>query len=215
MRSNVRFILTVLVLSGSILFVYRMGFLGSSAGPVNDRQFPSRIGNWTGVNVDYDPKALSELSPDKIVYKSYTNGNGLPSISLFIAYYNSMGKADLSHSPIVCFTGQGWRIEQITKRGIPLVLPDVPKISVNQMIQNKLDTTMITLFWYQSVKHAYANRGIQKLSLFAEKLLGRPDNNAFVRITCVVASGKSVEEMTSYLFAFVRDMYPELEKFFL
>ena len=116
------------------------------------------------------------MNPDKIVYKSY-HRDGRPPVTLFIGYYKTLEKADLSHSPIVCFAGQGWEIENTTKKEISIDLPDTPKIRVNQMTQKKLNATMVALYWYQSAYRASTNRGIQKLSLFLDKLWGKPDHN--------------------------------------
>lgn len=180
------------------------------------KEFPIRISNWTSIDVVYDKKLLiNVLSPDKILYKNYMNEDGKPPITLFMAYYQTLEKSDLSHSPIVCFTGQGWEIENTAEKEIPINLPNAVAIRVNQMVQKKYETTMITLFWYQSVNRAFANRGLQKLSLFSNKLLRKPDNNAFVRLTIIVPPGKSIEEMYPHLFGFVRDLYPELQRFFL
>ncbi len=74
------------------------------------------------------------LSPDKIIDRSYRNGNIDPPITLFIAYYRTLEKADLSHSPVVCFTGKGWNIEKIIEKEIPVNLLDVSKIKVNQIL---------------------------------------------------------------------------------
>ena len=154
------------------------------------------------------------MSTDQIIYKRY-HKNGHPPITLFIGYYDTLEKADSSDSPIVCFTGQGWEINDTSKVEIPIALHDASEIRVNQMIQTKLDTTMVALFWYQSSYNAFANRGFQKLSLFFDKLLGKSDNNAFIRLTIIVPPEMSVEETTPYLFSFIQYMYPELRRFFL
>jgi len=215
MKNQIRFIAASLILSMCVLFVYRDILLTSDVPHISKHRFPARIGNWTGHDVVYDKAMLlRELSPDKMIYKSYNDGHFGPAITLFMAYYNTLEKADLSHSPIICFTGQGWHIEKVTKKVIPIELPpNTHEITVNQMIQNKLDTTMITLFWYQTATHASANRGFQKLSLFFDKVSGKRDNNAFVRLSLILPSGKSVEQTSPYLLTFVRDLYPELKKF--
>lgn len=216
-KNHIRFILVVFVLSVCIIFVYRHIFTTPHEIYHSNKEFPNRILNWIANEVVYDKEVLSSLSPDKIIYKTYhrDENNEGPPITLFLAYYNTLEKADLSHSPIVCFTGQGWEIENTKKLEISLNQSKTQKIKVNAMIQKKLDTTMIVLFWYQSANHVFNNRGIQKISLFFDKLLGKSDSNAFVRVTVNVREGMSIEETTSYLFAFVRDLYPELRRFFL
>jgi len=176
------------------------------------KEFPSRISDWVSKDVHYDKKDLSVLEPDKTTYKTY-NRTGSNPVTLFMLHYNTLEKADLSHSPIVCFTGQGWEILESSQKTIPANLSGTKKIKVNQLIQKKMDTSIITLFWYQSAESAFSNRGIQKIFLFVNKLLGKPDSNSFVRITIKVPRGGSVENTLSDLFDFVQDFYPELRKF--
>jgi EpsI family protein len=215
MKNRIRFIAASLILSSCVLLVYTDILTTSDVPHISEHKFPARIGSWTGHDVAYDKAMLlRELSPDKIVYKSYDDGHFGTAITLFMAYYNTLEKADFSHSPIVCFTGQGWHIEKVTKKVILIELPNTHEITVNQMIQNRIDTRMITLFWYQTANHTLANRGIQKLSLFFDKMLGKQDNNAFVRLSLIVPYGKSVEETTPHLVRFVRDLYPDLIKLF-
>lgn len=214
MKKHLKFVLAILVLIGSVLFVYLNLYSAPDPKEVVVKEFPSHFKNWRAREIVYDKQVLSVLSPDLIVYKSYKSRDKLPPVQLFMSYYNNLGKADCSHSPIVCLSGQGWKIETITKMEIPIGLPKLSTIRVNQMILNKMDTTMIALFWFQSANNAYANRGIQKLSLFAGRLMGRRDNNAFVRVTTDVPRGKSVNEVMPHITAFVRDLYPVMERFF-
>jgi EpsI family protein len=199
----------------AVVFLYTHILAIPEATQRRDKEFPVRISDWTSVDVIYDEQLLNSLSPDRIIYKSYHDGHFGAAITLFMAYYNSPENVDRSHSPIVCFTGQGWHIDKVTKKVIPIKSSDAPEIAVNHMIQNKLDTTMITLFWHQTAERAFTNRGIQKLFLFFAKLLGKQDGSAFVRLTMIVPSNKSVEETTTHLFSFVGALYPELKKFFL
>ncbi len=213
MKPHIRFISGVFILSTAVVFLYAHIFAITEDSHRPDKEFPVCISDWVSRDVIYDEQDLSSLSPDQIIYKTYDNGHSGPPITLFIAYYNTLEKADLSHSPIVCFTGQGWHIEKVTKAVIPIHRPNTPEIRVNQMIQTKLDTTMITLFWHQSANRTFSNRGVQKLFLFVERLLGKKDDNAFVRLTLILPSNKSVEETTAYLFSFVRILYPEVKNF--
>ena len=182
---------------------------GQAAG-IPEKEFPAMISGWSGTDVPYDKEVFSVLDPDWTIYKSYKKGN-TPAVTLLILRYNTLEKADLSHSPIVCYTGQGWEIEGTTLRRIPI--PGSSHIEVNQLLQKKLEMRSMTLFWYQSGTGAYDNRGEQKILLFWNKMLGRKDHNAFIRITVDIPVGKTVEDMASYLNDFVRDSYPEILKF--
>lgn len=215
MRKHLRFILVIFILLVAVLVVYQNVLIGRDAGSVNLEEFPSQIGEWVSKEVEYDPVVLSVLSPDRIIYKDYRDGSVNPSVTLFMAYYNTLEKAEMSHSPIVCFTGQGWDIERVYEKEIEVDAPSVSKIRVNEMLQKKLNTTLITLYWYQSANRAFANRGFQKFYLLLDRLLGKPDRNAFVRLTAVVPSGKTTEETTSRMLGFAKALYPALNGFFL
>jgi EpsI family protein len=212
-KKNFGYILSVGILIVSILAIYGLSFSSREEGVSLNKIFPSRILDWTSQDVQVEPFVMAALSPDLAVSKVYTK-RGKPSITLFMAYYTTMEKADLSHSPIVCFTGQGWEFLSVTTRKVPVTSSGRQVVSVNHSIQKKLDTTLVTLYWYQSVNEAYANRGYQKLALFFGKLMGAKDNNAFMRLTAAVPPGGSVDETSAMLFAFFQDAYPEFRRFF-
>jgi len=216
MIKHIRFIVAViiLVISNALIYAHVFSTSDTATNAHAQKEFPGRISNWVSNEVLYDKEVLRVLSTNKIIYKSY-HRNGGPPITLFIGYYDTLEKADFSHSPTVCFTGQGWEIKSTTQKEIPIDFQNMPKIKVNQIIQTKLDTTLIALFWYQSAHRAYTNRGIQKFSLFFDKLLGKPENNAFIRITMNVPSAMSIKEANANLVSFVQDLYPELRRFFL
>ena len=167
-----------------------------------------------GKDVGYDEVILSVLYPDLVVNKEYRSQDSNLPIGLFISFYNTLEKAELSHSPIVCFTGQGWDIQNVEKKKIVIDQASGQKISLNQIVQKKSNTTMITLFCYQSANHAYANRGLQKLALFFNRILNRPDHNGFVRLTAVVPSENTFEQTNTYLYSFLKQFYPKLNGFF-
>jgi len=209
MNDNTKFILTIILLFTCIVFVYWQKYSSYKEANISTREIPGRISEWISEDVDYDRVSLSTLGSDKIIYKTYRKINNIP-ITLFVAYYNTMEKADLSHSPIVCFTGQGWEITDSRKRVIPVNITDTKSIEVNELIQKKTDAMMITLFWYQSDGRAFSNRGIQKILLLLRKTIGKTDENAFIRLTASIPVGGNIEELQSNLYQFVHDVYPYL-----
>jgi len=100
-----------IVLSIGIGFTYREAYFTSSYPTSHVRDCSIRIPGWVSEDIKFDKRILGVLDPDRVVYKSYRK-EGSPPITLFITYYKSLEKADLSHSPIVCFTGQGWKIKK-------------------------------------------------------------------------------------------------------
>jgi len=132
--------------------------------------FPMTIGGWTGQDVSYDKSVLEGLRADRIIYREFSN-EGRVRVTLFVAYYRSLENADFSHSPMVCFTGQGWSIEERETKEVEVDSSETSRIDVNEMVQTKTDTRMVALYWYQSAQGVERIRGIQKLELFFERLL--------------------------------------------
>ena len=177
------------------------------------KEFPLRINEWSGKDVIYDKIILDVLKPDYVIYRNYFK-EGNPPIGLFIAFYNNLEKSDLSHSPIVCFTGQGWEIEKSMEKEIDIQDANGEKVPINYIFQKKNGEGMISFYWYQSANRAFAKRGIQKIILFVERLIGERDGNAFVRIHVDVSRKISVEELNTYLISFVQAIYPNLKELF-
>ncbi len=215
MKRSPQTIIAIGILLVCNLFLYAQVFCHHQATSHLTKKFPDRIADWQSEDVVYDAKVLSSLAPDKIIYKTYYRNKEDPPVTLFMACYDTMEKADLSHSPVVCFTGQGWKIEESREMRIPLGRSNASHITVNMIYLQRLNMAMIAYYWYQSPDRAFANRGIQKLHMFWRKMWGRPDKNAFVRITVPLKDRQSAQETTRYLSSFVRALYPELRGFFL
>lgn len=214
MNDKNRYIGVSLLLFISVLVLYWHILYTPQVSYDPQKVFPSSISEWMSEDIVYDKVIIDILSPDRVVYKEYNRQGSVP-VTLFIAFYSSMEKADLSHSPIVCFTGQGWDLINSSKVNITVNQSNTKEILVDRLIQKKAGTTMITLFWYQSADHAFNNRGIQKLYLLLNRLLGKTDRNAFVRINASISNGKDIDQLKSDLSKFVYDSYPEIRRFTL
>jgi len=214
MKANTKVITAIGILLVCNIYLYVQVFAYHEAKCHFIKEFPSRISDWKSKDVLYNAKTLRSLDPDKIIYKTYYRKQTEPPVTLFIAYYDTLGKADLSHSPIVCFTGQGWKIEEAGEELLPLEPPKGTHIMVNKIYLKRTGTKMIALYWYQCPSHAFANRGFQKLYMFWAKMWGRSDGNAFVRVTVTIPDGESEQRMITYLSSFVKILYPALQSFF-
>lgn len=214
-KKQFKYFLTIIIMliSGTILYQSIL-FPAENKNRKIINEFPLRINEWSGKDVIYDRGILNVLKPDYVIYRNYFK-EGSPPIGLFIAFYNNFEKSDLSHSPIVCFTGQGWEIEKSIEKEIDIQDANNGKVQINYIFQKKNGEGMISFYWYQSANRAFSKRGIQKLILFVERIIGERDCNAFVRIHIDVSPKISVEELNSYLISFVQAIYPNLKELFL
>lgn len=213
MKKNIPVYLTIIVLIAcNIILFYNSVLSKENRDFAFNKEFPVVISGWTSTDTIYDKDVLSVLDTDKIIFKNFSK-HGSSIISVFMGCYNSLEKADASHSPIVCFTGQGWEIDKAQKVSIPL--NDGAIIDVNQLIQRRLDVQMITLYWYQTAENAYPNRGLQKLVLLKHRLFGQSVNNAFVRVTIALPKDGSLTDTSKILYQFISDAYPEIEGYLI
>lgn len=211
-KKKLKFVLVVIALCLANIAAYKNILPHGQPEILPETKFPATISGWTSSDVNYDKSIIAVLEPDITIYKQYQENTHTP-VTLFMAYYNSAEKSDLSHSPIVCFTGQGWEILSSTRKSIPLGTPDETTIKINRIEQKHLQTHMITYYWYQSSQNAYCNRGIQKISLFMDKMMDKNEKNAFVRLTVQGPTKMYVENAEIVLERFIKDFYPTLKRF--
>ncbi len=170
------------------------------------------INGWSSKDVVYDPNVQKILSPDNIVFKQYRK-EGKLTVTLFIAHYATLEKTDRSHSPEVCFTGQGWEIKKNHVAKIHLNTDKESTVSVNEIFLKHGGSRMISLSWFQTAYEALPYRGLHKISLLINKLVGKLDSNAFVRLTVIVPNDMDIEVASSQLKQFVPGLLPLLMDF--
>jgi EpsI family protein len=207
--TDLKFKIVCMGLLGGIVFLYMKLLDSPKAGTASDKDFPSEIAGWMGRQVEYDEQVLGVLEADRIVYRIYERQNR-ESITLFVGYYDTLEGSDSSHSPVVCFTGQGWKIVESGKARISTSSPAGQTVSVNRMLLTKNGQYLLTLYWYQSGNRVFANRGLQKLFLFANALLGGDEENAFVRITLPFVDIALKDRNTGEISAFAEKAYAEI-----
>lgn len=203
-------ILITLLLANGIVYVSIWASTGGEI--VAKKDFVSAIDGWRSEEVVYDKTIIEQLSPDRVIYRTFRKEGSLP-ITVFISFYNALHKADLSHSPTVCFTGQGWKILSTGDAKINLDNRKNEVIQVNKLEQVKNDYGLLAYYWYQNIDDTYKMRAFQKISLLINKLAGRSENNAFVRLTIHVPENMPIAKVEGQLSDFVRMIYPELLKY--
>lgn len=204
--------LAIAIFLAADIVLYSQLLKANDTGQSSSQIFPDNVAGWIGSNEQYDARVLGNLGADQIVYKKFCKDADYPCITLFIAYYKTLDKADLSHSPVVCFTGQGWKITE--KKNITFSVKDNggKDLTVNKLSLQQNDIKLMVFYWYQSANEIFVNKGIQKLNLLWQSLKGKSQGNAFVRITIPVQQGMTEQETTDYIEQFMNDIYPELVK---
>jgi EpsI family protein len=170
------------------------------------QQVFAKIGGWRlARHSPMDVSIVEELKLDDYLFQSYGRDKGL--VTLYIGYYKSAKKVGAAHDPQVCFLGQGWQISN-SKSGEYLI-PSVPalRISYSSMIAELQGERLLIVYWFQANRKATASTRSQKVAMFLDKLSGRSEDNAFVRITAPIGE-EAPETVRKRLFDFIDDFYP-------
>lgn len=186
-----------------------------STGKTEETIFPltvSRsINQWHGSDIPMDSETLALISPDAMVFREYVNKKERR-VTLYAGFYSNMDKSDLAHTPLVCYTGQGWQYEdrgtqRITISKLKKEIP-VSVIFIRKGIEEQL-----VFYWLQSRKYTSNSFLKMRIRLFLDKLFGSDTQNFFIRIsTPITQSDYKTPEAT--LAHFVNDVYPEIYAYF-
>ena len=204
-RLSIRFIATVLLLSGTIL-----------AAVLAERRIPSelafpldridqQISGWSAAtDAELDPDVLRVLAPTSYLSRTYRQQN--QQMDLFIAYYSQQRAGESMHSPKHCLPGGGW---EIWKHGSLLVPFEGKQVAVNSYSIQNSGRRMLMVYWYQSKERIIASEYMGKIMLARDTLLTGRTAGSIVRLTLIDQPG-ALEKAT----AFAAELIPQVQRCF-
>jgi EpsI family protein len=157
-----------------------------------------------------EARIVEALMLDDYLFQSFEHGKDF--VTLYIGYYRTAKKVGAAHDPLVCFQGQGWQLKN-RRRG-DYVLTRDPKlnISYSSMIAERQDQRELIVYWFQANGKASANTYSQKSAMFRDRLFGRGEDNAFVRISVPIGD-EAPDVASKKIFAFIEDFYPAFYRY--
>jgi len=194
----------------TLCFLLAAGFvhLGARSYAVvkaeNLREGFAEIGSWrSSGDTPLEPAIMGELMLDDYINRTY-HANGDDSISLYIGYYLSSKKVGAAHSPLVCFPGQGWLLQDPMLKTEKV---DGREIHLMHVTASTPHSKVLLIFWFQSYERTSSSEFFQKLNTLWSKFLDRREDNAFVRVT-VPLDKRGADEAYRIGLSFIRDFYP-------
>lgn len=144
------------------------------------------------------------LKLDDYLFKVYRRGDDR--VTLYIGYYHTAKKVGAAHDPMVCFPGQGWQISE--KKALSIPLPDPPggAVHLSRMTARLSDRSETVYYWFQAHDQTSGGTFRQKLSLLWNRLRGRGEANAFVRVTVSMGADPAVSDDSAR--SFIQAFYP-------
>ena len=168
-------------------------------------RFPMELGPWHGQLVYIDPEMVKATRSDAHLNADFKHP-GQPSVSLWIAYYETQKKAGGSvHSPKICLTGGGWTE---LNTGIREIGKDMP---VNYMIMEQMGNRMVVYYWFLQRGRWFTSEYLNKLYMGLDGLTLRRADGALVRL--ITPAQPNAEEARKRLDAFALQLAPVLPNF--
>jgi EpsI family protein len=212
MRSHGRFVLALILLAGTALFLQARnhGEVFPARKPL--AVFPEQLGNWTGTDVEITKDIRDILGPGDFLLRVYrAEGDGQPSTDLFIAYFPSQRAGDTIHSPKNCLPGAGWT--PIDSARVSLSVSGHAPFPVNRYVIAKGTDRLLVLYWYWAHDRAVASEYWAKIYLVTDSIRRNRSDGSLVRLTTRILPGESADAAMARLLPFAGDVVPLLNQY--
>ena len=173
--------------------------------------FPTRIGEWRGVQGELNPEVENYLGTDDYLLSDYVGPDGKP-INLYVAYYASQRKGVSPHSPRVCIPGGGWEITDLQRKTYANAAADI-ELPYNRVVIEKGSDKQIVYYWFSQRGRNIADEYLSKWYLLQDSVLKNRTDGALVRLTTAVGNRGSEHEADERLQAFLPNLVPRLSAF--
>lgn len=149
-----------------------------------------------------EPGIVEFLELDDYIQNRYEKDGKI--IDFYIGYYNSLDKVSSAHSPLVCFPGQGWVIDNQSKN--QMIFAD-KVINQEEFITTLGDYQQLVLYWYQATNKTTPQIYKNKINAVINSLANNNAEHAFVRVS-VPLEDLSTKIARQLGQDFIATMYP-------
>ena len=212
MRTHARFLVAVLLLGGTALFLQVRGRSEVFPPRLPLGSFPEQLGNWTGRDVEIPQDVRDVLGAGDFLLRVYRSDDATkPFTGLFIAYFPTQRAGDTIHSPKNCLPGAGWT--PIDSRRITLSVEGHAPFMVNRYVIAKAADRQLVLYWYWAHDRAVASEYWARVYLVADSMRMNRSDGALVRITTEMLPGESVDASFERVLPFAGNVVPLLNQY--
>jgi len=204
----------LIILMGLFLVTTLLVHGNTEPAPVHDKPaLKGYLQNLAGYevlrDVDLNNNAIRMLKVDDYAFVDYAGRGG--KINLFIGYYYTANKAYASHSPLICYPSQGWKIENRPVRRTLTV--GQHSVNYETIITSYGEQKELVLYWYQT--HALTSTQVyrNKIDMACNKLMKKNEQHAFVRVSVPLANSTK-DEAEKAADDFIRALFPRFIKYF-
>jgi EpsI family protein len=206
MGPRFKFILVVLALAGTAIFLQGRPSREVSVPRQPFNSLPHQLGAWSGAEVPLSSEILNVLGPGDFLSRTYQNSFTSEVVDLFMAYFPSQRAGDTIHSPENCLPGSGW--SPLESRQVVLSLPGHAPFRANRYLIGKGEERGIVLYWYWAHDRAEASEYLAKFYLVADSMRLNRSDGALIRVSTSLRIGEGANTAQQRLVAFTGELVP-------
>ena len=174
--------------------------------------FPAQLGQWDSTEIELDKQTLEILGAGDFLERVYqSQGERLPAVDLFLAYFPSQRTGDTIHSPQHCLPGAGWNPEENNR--ITLSLPGHGPFPANRYVIAKAGARKLVLYWYWAHDRGVASEYWAKFYLVKDSIRMNRSDGALVRITTDMFPGETADAAQQRILPFAFAVSPLLNDY--
>ena len=205
-KREARLIVLGLLLAATALLVH-MG-QGSVVTTTKSRNLQTVFGPVPGYSLAYQSPLAEDiyrfLDLDDYTSVGYAQEGVAAPVGLYIGYYFSLDKVSAAHSPLVCFPGQGWTLDQPKKRRLDI---GGHVINLEEMVVRLENRQELILYWYQAGETTAPEVYRNQFNAVLNKMNSRGQEHAFVRVS-VPFTGDTAGQARAAGEQFIAAFYP-------
>ncbi len=209
--NGIRFAVTVVLLMATAAFLQTRSVLEIQPKAQPLAALPTTADGWQSVDRPVSPEVRQVLGPGDFLNRLYLRDGDRAGVDLFIAYFPSQRAGDTIHSPKNCLPGAGWVFE--SSRHVPLNLPGMKPLQVNESVLAKGSDRMLAIYWYQAHGRAVASEYWAKFYLVADAMRLNRTDGALVRLVTPILPGETLENARSRTIEFAAHLEPRLRDY--
>jgi len=138
---------------------------------------PDQVGEWTGIPVDVDQRAIEILETDDVALMEYRQGEESP---VWFAQVAGFGNRAAFHPPELCYLGSHFEI--LERERIPLMVNGRPR-QVMRLVIGQDNEQFEAWYWFTAGERVTPSYYRQQFWLLADTIRRRRSSGTLVRIS--------------------------------
>ena len=143
---------------------------------------PLEIGDWKGKDIPLKEADYAILATKNLIMREH-DADGKSPVILYIIYSGDNRK--FSHPPEICYTGAGGMI--LEKEVIPLT----STLKANKFVVEDQQYKQLVVYWFRANDLNTPSYISQQIRTALQRTLGKRASGAMIRISTVIAPGKT------------------------